>query len=84
VATETNGDGCHTDCPQSFVLLTIDPESGEIEAYGPLDSPGAVAAVAGFEASRVSRSDGLEQGVLVLPLWPLDDAASVPGEARSG
>jgi hypothetical protein len=51
---------------------------------GDLPHPDPVGAVAGFEASRVSRSDGLEQGVLVLPLWPLDDAASVPGEARSG
>ena len=54
--------------PVTYVLLTIVPDTGEIEAYGPMDDREAMAAVGRFEERRPERSDGLEPGVLVVPL----------------
>jgi len=54
--------------PVAYVLLTILPETGEIEAYGPIDGSEAIAAVGRFEEGRPDRGDGLEPGVLVVPL----------------
>ena len=54
--------------PVAYVLLTIIPDTGEIEAYGPMDGTEAIAAVGWFEECRPDRADGLEPGVLVVPL----------------
>jgi hypothetical protein len=54
--------------PVVYVLLTILPDTGEIEAYGPMDGTEAIAAVGRFEERRKDRADGLEPGVLVVPL----------------
>jgi hypothetical protein len=54
--------------PVTYVLLTIVPDTGEIEAYGPMDGSEATAAVGRFGERRPDRSDGLEPGVLVVPL----------------
>ncbi len=54
--------------PVAYVLLTILPDTGEIEAYGPMDGSEAIAAVGRFEERCPDRADGLEPGVLVVPL----------------
>jgi hypothetical protein len=54
--------------PVAYVLLTIVPDTGEIEAYGPMDGAEALAAVGRFEERRPDRADGLEPGVLAVPL----------------
>jgi hypothetical protein len=63
------GDDCPADAePVAYVLLTIVPDTGEVEAYGPMGGSEAIAAVGRFEERRPDRADGLEPGVLVVPL----------------
>jgi hypothetical protein len=63
-----DGDSGGAGDPVTYVLLTILPDTGEIEAYGPMDKTEALAAVGRFEECRPDRGDGLEPGVLVVPL----------------
>jgi hypothetical protein len=63
-----DGDSAVAGEPVAYVLLTILPDTGEIEAYGPMDGSEAIAAVGRFEERRPDGGDGLEPGVLVVPL----------------
>jgi hypothetical protein len=63
-AQRLGDEGGVTGEPVAYVLLTIVPDTGEIEAYGPMDGTEAIAAVRRFEERRRDRADGLEPGVL--------------------
>lgn len=53
-----------------FVILLIDPATGELEAYGPVDELVAAERAAAVRASIAGGEAG-EAGVLVLPLRPV-------------
>jgi hypothetical protein len=53
-----------------YVALLIDPGSGELEAYGPVDEPNAVVLAAELHTALAADAELREVGVLMLPLRP--------------
>ena len=53
-----------------YVVLLIDPGSGELEAYGPVDEPDAAVLAAELRAALAADAELREVGVLILPLRP--------------
>jgi hypothetical protein len=51
-----------------YVVLLIDPTTGEIEAFGPVDEPNAVVLAAQLHTALAADPELGEVGVLVLPL----------------
>lgn len=52
-----------------YVILLIDPDTGELEAYGPVDLARAVELAALLRA-ELAQDDDHEIGMLILPLHP--------------
>jgi hypothetical protein len=55
---------------RKYVILLIDPDSGEIEAYGPVDEPNAVVLADELRVALAGDAELCEVGVLILPLQP--------------
>jgi hypothetical protein len=55
---------------RQYVVLLIDPNSGEIEAHGPVDEPHAVVLAGELRAALAADAELREVGVLILPLQP--------------
>ena len=55
---------------RQYVALLIDPSSGGIEAYGPVDEPNSAVLAATLRATLAADAELREVGVLVLPLRP--------------
>jgi hypothetical protein len=53
-----------------YVVLLIDPSTGEIEAFGPVDEPNAVVLAAELRTALATDPELGEVGVLILPLQP--------------
>lgn len=53
-----------------YVILLIDPDTGELEAFGPVDEATAAERAAAVRAS-IEAGEAGEVGVLVLPLRPV-------------
>ncbi len=51
-----------------YVVLLIDPSTGEIEAVGPVDEPNAAVLAAELHAALAADAELGEVGVLILPL----------------
>jgi hypothetical protein len=51
-----------------YVVLLIDPSTGEIEAFGPVDEPNAAVLAAELHAALAADAELGEVGVLILPL----------------
>jgi hypothetical protein len=66
---------------QQYVALLIDPDTGEIEAYGPVDEPSAVVLAAELHAALAADAELREVGVLILPLRPPAARLLAPPEA---
>jgi hypothetical protein len=52
---------------RQYVVLFIDPGTGEIEAHGPVDEPARVELAGDFRAALAADSELGEVGVLILP-----------------
>jgi hypothetical protein len=66
---------------QHYVALLIDPSTGELEAYGPVDEPNAVVLAAELHAALAADAQLREVGVLILPLRPPAARLIAPPEA---
>jgi hypothetical protein len=55
---------------RQYVVLLIDPGTGEIEAYGPVEEPHAVVLAGELRAALAADAELGEVGVLILPLQP--------------
>jgi hypothetical protein len=55
---------------RQYVALLIDPSTGEIEAYGPVDDPNAVVLAEELRNALAVDVKLGEVGVLILPLRP--------------
>ena len=55
---------------RQYVVLLIDPSTGEIEAYGPVAEPHAVVLAGELRAALAADAELHEVGVLILPLQP--------------
>ena len=53
-----------------YVALLIDPSTGEIEAYGPVDELNAVLVAEELRVALAADAELREVGVLILPLRP--------------
>lgn len=58
---------------RQYVVLLIDPDSGEIEAHGPVDEPRAVDLAGELRVALAADAELREVGVLILPLQPVAD-----------
>ena len=56
---------------RQYVVLFIDPDTGEIEAHGPVEEPHAVELAGQFHAALAADAELGEVGVLILPLQPV-------------
>jgi hypothetical protein len=56
---------------RQYVVLFIDPDTGEIEAHGPVGEPHAIELAGEFRAALVADAELGEVGVLILPLQPV-------------
>jgi hypothetical protein len=56
---------------RQYVVLLIDPCTGEIEAHGPVDEPHAVVLAGELRAALAGDAELGEVGVLILPLQPV-------------
>jgi len=62
---------CVADGPsRQYVVLLIDPTTGEIEAFGSVDEANAVVLAAELHAALAAEPELAEAGVLILPLQP--------------
>jgi hypothetical protein len=61
-----------------YVVLLVDPGTGEIEAYGPVGEPEAAVLAAELRAALAVDPELGEVGLLILPLLP----AAARAEAR--
>jgi hypothetical protein len=64
-----------------YVALLIDPSTGELEAYGPVDEPDAVVLAAELHAALAADAELREVGVLILPLRPAAGRFAAAAEA---
>ena len=55
---------------RQYVALLIDPSTGEIEAYGPVDELNAVVLAEELRVALAGDAELQEVGVLILPLQP--------------
>jgi hypothetical protein len=55
---------------RQYVTLLIDPSTGEIEAYGPVDELNAVLLAEELRVALAADAELREVGVLILPLRP--------------
>ena len=53
---------------RQYVVLLIDPGTGEIEAHGPVDEPHAAVLAGELRAALAADAELGEVGVLILPL----------------
>jgi hypothetical protein len=69
-----------------YVALLIDPGTGEIEVYGPVDEPNSVVLAAELHASLAAKAELGEVGILILPLRPTAArfAAAAPEAPAAG
>ena len=58
---------------RQYVVLLIDPDSGEIQAHGPVDEPHAVDLAGELRVALAADAELREIGVLILPLQPIVD-----------
>jgi hypothetical protein len=58
---------------RQYVVLLIVPDTGEIEAHGPVDEPHAVELAGELRAALAVDAELREIGVLILPLQPIAD-----------
>jgi hypothetical protein len=67
------------------VVLLIDPSTGELEAFGPVDEPNAVVLAAELHAALSADAELGEVGVLILPLQPtVTRFAAAPETPKAG
>jgi hypothetical protein len=69
---------------RQYVVLLIDPDSGEIEAHGPVDEPHAVTLAGELRAALAADAELREVGVLILPLQPAAGRLVAALEAPAG
>jgi hypothetical protein len=69
---------------RTYVALLIDPDTGEIEAYGPVDEPNAVVLADELRAELAGDAELREVGVLILPLQPVIERVSRITELFAG
>jgi hypothetical protein len=69
---------------RKYVALLIDPDTGEIEAYGPVDEPNAVVLAGELRAALAGDAELREVGVLMLPLQPVIERVSRIIELSAG
>ena len=55
---------------RQYVVLLIDPTTGEIETFGPVDEANAVVLAAELHTALAADTELGEVGVLILPLQP--------------
>jgi hypothetical protein len=56
---------------RQYVVLFIDPGTGEIEVHGPVDEPRAVELAGEFRAALAADAELREVGVLILQVQPV-------------
>jgi hypothetical protein len=69
---------------RQYVVLLIDPSTGEIEAHGPVDEPHAVVLAGELRAALAADAELREVGVLILPLQPAAGRVGAAWEAPAG
>ena len=69
---------------RQYVVLLIDPSTGEIEAYGPVAEPHAVVLAGELRAALAADAELREVGVLILPLQPAAGRLVAALEAPAG
>jgi hypothetical protein len=66
-----------------YVVLLIDPDTGEIEAFGPVHEPNAVVLAAQLRTAVAADLELGEVGVLMLPLQHTTARVVASSEASS-
>lgn len=64
---------------EAYVILLVDPDTGGIEAYGPVDALAAAERASTLSSALAVDEELAEFGVLILPLRPVARPARPPG-----